>query len=100
LTKKIFGRKLSHKSQNGSTKYKTNFWVAESGSSFEPPRLKVAQHWTNCSKISTLAQKRLKFLNVAQKGPKKLSLSFIKFLLGGLFHATEYRVAEFSFRFP
>jgi hypothetical protein len=33
--------------------------VAESGSSFEPPQLKVAQHWANCSKMSTLAQKRL-----------------------------------------
>jgi hypothetical protein len=34
--------------------------------------------------MSTLAQKRLKIFNVAQKGPKKLSLSFIKFLLGVL----------------
>jgi hypothetical protein len=42
-------------------------WVAESGSSFEPPQLKVAQHWANCSKMSTLAQKRLKIFNVAQK---------------------------------
>jgi hypothetical protein len=74
--------------------------VAESGSSFEPPQLKVAQHWDNCSKMSTLAQKRLKVFNVAQKGPKKLSLPLIKFLLGWLFYATEYRVAEFSFRFP
>jgi hypothetical protein len=75
---------LSHKTQNGSTKYKNNFWVAESGSSFEPPQLKVAQHWANLSKMSTLAQKRLKIFNVAQKGPKKLSLSLIKFLLGSL----------------
>jgi hypothetical protein len=32
--------------------------------------------------MSTLAQKRLKIFNVAQKGPKKLSLSLTKFLLG------------------
>jgi hypothetical protein len=73
---------LSLKSQNGSTKDKNNLWVAESGSTFEPPQLKVAQHWANCSKMSTLAQKRLKIFNVAQKGPKKLSLSLTKFLLG------------------
>jgi hypothetical protein len=34
--------------------------------------------------MSTLAQKRLKIFNVAQKGPKKLSLSLTKFLLGNL----------------
>jgi hypothetical protein len=72
---------LSQKSQKGSTNYKNKFLVAESGSSFEPLQLKMAQHWADCSKMSTLTQKRLKIFSVAQKGPKKLSLPLIKFLL-------------------
>jgi hypothetical protein len=63
---------LSLKSQNGSTKDKNNFWVAESGSSFEPPQLKVAQHWANCSKMSTLAQKKAENFQCGPKRPKKV----------------------------
>jgi hypothetical protein len=44
-------------SQKGSILYENKFWMAEIDPFFEPPRLKVAQHSANCSKMSTLAQK-------------------------------------------